>query len=85
MLNSPITQLEADDPDAGQNSNLRYTLSPSTAPFAINEMTGTITTTGNFDYDSGGTLATRQYNLDVCCIQIYTLCMVTIPYNFILI
>ena len=84
MVGSTVIQLVADDPDAGTNSEVRYSLvSQVVIPFEINEGTGTVLTTGTFNYDQGGqrefsmqvmvTLASHCDCLYVCLLHTHTL------------
>ena len=63
MIGTTVTQLVAEDPDFGSNSEIRYTLtSMNSIPFMIDQDTGVITTTELFDYDQSGQ---REFNMQV--------------------
>ena len=84
MMGSTVTQLVAKDPDEGSNGEVRYTLgSVLPVPFMIDQGTGTVRTTGAFDYDAG----TREFSMEVMttfCVLIshsHTLCPVLSFYS----
>ena len=74
MVGSTVTQLVAEDPDEGTNGEVQYTMMTVMVPFMIDPVTGTVRTTGTFNYDQGGS---REFNMEVtatffdCCHTYY--------------
>ena len=64
-IGTPIITVKANDPDNGPNGIVRYSLSSgATNVFEIDVNEGTVTTTSDFDYDTG----LKEYSVEVSII-----------------